>query len=269
MNLVKEYLEDGKKEGNISSKTVEMYRVDLEDFKKFIGKIAFEDVSENEIIRYIEFLKSKYQEKSIVRKYTSLRSFYKYLLRKKIIDDYPMDKIVLGKCSNKPQEILEWTEINGIYENCDKGPKGKRDRVIISLLRETGIMITEILEIKISDLEKNRYEYFTLVKGGDLYLVELSKELEKEIKEYIEEYRKILMGEEDSDYLFYGISRQNFRARFMKAAKKAGIEREVSPNMIKNTISKRKEFEIDSLGNSLSLMERIKEQYMKIGIGDD
>ncbi|SJZ48712.1 integrase/recombinase XerD [Cetobacterium ceti] len=269
MNLLKEFLEWSRKEGNISLSTMEMYKSDIRDFRKFIGKIPFEDITEKEIVRYIEFLKGKYQERSINRKFTSLKQFYKYLLRKKIIDIYPLENIVIGKVDNKPGEMLEWGEIKAIYEACEKSPKGKRDQLIIKILCETGVLIVDILGMKLSDVREKEFKYFTILKNGKLTLVQLEERTSKELKDYVEIDRKSLIGDMDSDYIFYGLSRQNFRSRFIKAGEKAGIEREISPNMVRNTITQDKERSKDKSGEGLTLLEKIKKQYISIGIGDD
>lgn len=268
MDLLKEFLDNGRESGALSSATVEMYKVDIEDFKKFIEDIDFVDVKEEDILRYIEFLKKRYQDNSIFRKYSSIRNFYKYLLKNHIIDDLPMENISIAKSHEKVQEYLEWGEIKSISDFCENNAKGKRDRLIIKIIGETGVQISEVLDIKISDLNRNDFQYFSIIKNGGIFLVELSEEISEEIKRFIEDNRKELL-DGPSDYLFYGLSRQNFRARFMSAAKKAGIQREISPNMIRNTFQKEKERYEDPDGDGMKLLERIKQEYMRIGIGDD
>lgn len=270
MNFFNEFLEKSKASGIISSATEEMYRVDLEDFKNFLNGKEEENVQENDILEYIKFLRTKYQENSVFRKYSSVKGFYKYLLKKNIIDVLPMERITLVRSGEKIPEVLEFGEIKAISDACEKNSKGRRDKLIIKILTDIGVQIAEVLEMKISDLEKYNYEYFSIIKNGKMVLMELSEELSGEINKFIEEDRENLISG-SSDYIFYGLSRQNFRARFLVAGKKAGIEREISPNMLRNTsIKEREKYEyLDENGDALTLLNRIKEEYIRIGIGDD
>ncbi|WP_297598101.1 phage integrase N-terminal SAM-like domain-containing protein [uncultured Cetobacterium sp.] len=263
MDLLKEFLEYKLKSSDIKKETLEMYQGDIKDFQNFIQKNLLE-VSQEEILHYVEFLKSRYQPNSVSRKISTLKGLYRYLLKKRIIDFIPTDGIVVEKFTERQLEILEVWEINNILTVCEKNPKGERDKLLIKLLMETNFSINDVLKMRLLDLELSSYDYVLSDDGnGRIYI---SEDLKVELKNFIENDRiKIL--ENSSDLLFYGLSRQAFRARFIGLGVKAGIERSISPNMLRNTLKSVVKLENEKDG--VNSVIGIKEKYFQIGIGDD
>ncbi|WP_308008676.1 site-specific integrase [uncultured Fusobacterium sp.] len=261
MDFVKEFLETSKENGKITDTTHEMYQRDLKDFKEFLGEKNWIDVDNDDILRYIEELKNKYSDRSIYRKVSSLKSFYRYLLQKRIIDFMPMKEIELPKLQKAPVRVLELQELNRILEQCGDSFEGKRDSLVIRLLCETGLKINNILEIEKDMLETYEYKNITAAKGKRLYSEPISEKLGSDLKKYIE-----MLKNPEEKRVFGQLSRQGFRARFISYGKKAGIKQEISPNMIKKISIEIK----GKYGNDdISFIEKIREAYMKIGIGDD
>ena len=253
MDFVKEFLETSKENGKITDTTHEMYQRDLKDFKEFIRGKEWIDVDNDDILKYIEELKKKYSDRSIYRKVSSLKSFYRYLLQKRIIDFMPMKEIELPKLQKAPLKILELQELNRVLEQCGDSFEGKRDSLVIRLLCETGL--------KINDIKTYEYKNITTTKGKRVYSEPISEKLGSDLKNYIE-----MLKNPEEKRVFGQLSRQGFRARFISYGKKAGIKQEISPNMIKRISIEIK----DKHGNDdISFIEKIREAYMKIGIGDD
>lgn len=263
MDLLKEFLEYKLESSDIKKETLEMYQGDIKDFQIFINKNLL-DVSQDDMLHYMEFLKSRYQPNSISRKISTLKGLYRYLLKKRMIDFIPTDGIVVEKFTERQMETLELWEIHNILNVSEKKPKGERDKLLIKLLMETNFSINDILKIRLSDLELSSYSYILSDAGDEK--VFLSEELKAELKNYIEQDRMKIL-ENNSDLLFYGLSRQSFRARFMALGIKAGIERAISPNMLRNTLKSVVKLENEKDGANSIL--GIKEKYFQIGIGDD
>jgi integrase/recombinase XerD len=160
--------------------------------------------------------------------------FYKYLLSKKKIDELITENIKNNKQQSQIPEILSEEEIYYIIENCDNDEKGKRDLVIIKILYETGMLISDLLKLTINDL--NKYKYISYGSSKKSHVVTLGKELSEILKNYIdtiwfENYKN------SDELLFPDLSRQNFAARLKKYAAKAGIARSIYPNMFRNTLA--------------------------------
>ena len=261
MDFVKEFLNTSKENGKIVETTHEMYERDLKEFKEFLGEKKWLDVDNEDILKYIEELKKKYSDRSIYRKVSSLKSFYRYLLQKRIIDFMPMNDIELPKLQKAPLRVLEYHELNSVLEQCDDSYEGKRDSLVIRLLCETGLKINDILEIEKETLETYEYKNITAKKGKKVYSEIISEKLGLDLKNYIE-----TMVDKDDKRIFGQLSRQGFRARFIAYGKKTGIKREISPSMIKKMNEDTRD---KNEGNSMPFAEKIREAYMKIGIGDD
>ena len=263
MELLENFIKYKADSKSLKKETLDLYHGDIKDFESFIEK-DFLDIRKEDILKYIEFLKKNYQPNSILRKVSTIKTFYKYLLEKRLINDNPSDGIVIEKAPEKELETLEIWEINNILDACGKDYKGARDRLLIKLLVETNLSINDILKIKISDLELVSYKIIYNDEKGEK--IGISDELSKELENYIKEVRSHLVGG-NSNLVFYGFSRQSFRARFISLGKKCGIEREITPNMLRNTLKTMVKCS-DEINEEQFFLD-LKEKYFKIGIGDD
>ncbi|WP_448820716.1 tyrosine-type recombinase/integrase [Cetobacterium sp.] len=263
MELLENFIKYKADSKSLKKETLDLYHGDIKDFESFIEK-DFLDIRKEDILKYIEFLKKNYQPNSILRKVSTIKTFYKYLLEKRLINDNPSDGIVIEKAPEKELETLEIWEINNILDTCGKDYKGVRDRLLIKLLVETNLSINDILKIKISDLELVSYKIIYNDEKGEK--IGISDELSKELENYIKEVRTHLVGG-NSNLVFYGFSRQSFRARFISLGKKCGIEREITPNMLRNTLKTMVKCS-DEINEEQFFLD-LKEKYFKIGIGDD
>ena len=115
-----------------------------------------------------------------------------------------------------------------------------------------------------SDLELVSYKIIFNDEKGER--VGISDELSKELENYIKDTRIYLAGN-SSNLVFYGFSRQSFRARFISLGKKGGIEREITPNMLRNTLKTMVKCNDET--NEEQFFLDLKDKYFKIGIGDD
>ena len=145
MDFINEFLKNSKENGKINSSTLEIYRKDIEDFDGFIVGKDLLDVETQDIINYIEELRKKYSDMSIYRKLSSIKSFYKYLLKSKIIDETPVKDIELPNRVKKVTEPLERWELKRILDICNDSYEERRDSLVIKLLYETGFKIGDIL----------------------------------------------------------------------------------------------------------------------------
>lgn len=267
MDLLEKFLESSRKKETVSEASLNMYKRDISDFKKFLREKSYVEADKNDVADYIKYMETKYLENSIIRKVSSVKSFYKYLIKSGVLEQSPAEEIVMSRKFIKNTDKIELNELRDIINSCGNNEKGRRDKIIIKLLAETGMQITEILNLKISELENSDYHTFTVRTGNEYIIVELSEESREELKEYVKKDRNNIVKDSYDDKIFCDLSRQNFRARFMKYGVKAGIEREVLPSMIKNRCRYvREEVHREKAEDFTS---RIKEEYFRIGIGDD
>lgn len=263
MDFINEFLIDSKANGRINSSTLEIYRKDIEDFDGFIIGKDLIDVETQDLVNYIEELKKKYSDMSIYRKISSLKSFYRYLLKAKIIDVNPTKDIELPNRVKKVTEPLEKWELKRILDVCDETYEGKRDSLVIKLLYETGFKIGDILSLEKDELSKYEYKIINIRSASKILNQKISENLSKELKFFSE--RLLPNMYTNRNKLFQELTREGFRVRFIGYGKKAELERDISPNMIKKIVTEEKIRDEDGV----SLIDKIREQYMRIGIGDD
>lgn len=263
MDFINEFLIDSKANGRINSSTLEIYRKDIEDFDGFIIGKDLIDVETQDLVNYIEELKKKYSDMSIYRKMSSLKSFYRYLLKAKIIDVNPTKDIELPNRVKKVTEPLEKWELKRILDVCDETYEGKRDSLVIKLLYETGFKIGDILSLEKDELSRYEYKIINIRSASKILNQKVSESLSKELKFFSE--RLLPNMYTNRNKLFQELTREGFRVRFIGYGKKAELERDISPNMIKKIVTEEKIRDEDGV----SLIDKIREQYMRIGIGDD
>ncbi len=263
MDFINEFLKNAKANGKINSSTLEIYRKDIEDFDGFVLEKDLIEVETQDIVNYIEELRKRYSDMSIYRKISSIKSFYKYLLKAKIIDENPTVGIELSNRVKKATEPLEKWELKRILDVCNESYEEVRDSLVIRLLYETGLKIGDILSLEREELEKYDYKIVSFLSGNKIVSEKISEKLSDDLKEFVKEnFSKMYTNK---NKIFEGVTRENFRVRFISYGKRAELDRDISPNMIKKIVMEEKIKDEDGL----SFIDKIREEYMRIGIGDD
>ena len=262
IDFIEKFFNDARENQRFSDSTLDMYSRDINEFKEFLGEKDILEVNNEIILNYIESLKISYSDRSIYRKVSTLKTFYKYLLQNRIIESLPIQDIQLPKLQKFVPKELELYELNMILEKCGDSFEGIRDSLIIKLIYETGLQINDILNLTRDSLKRYEFKSIVVNRGKNIFSETIPQELGDRLKEFLEIVEKVFPEDEK---VFPELSRQSFRARFIAYGKKAGIDHEVSPNMIKKANSQYRESE----ESRETLLEKIKKVYLEIGIGDD
>jgi integrase/recombinase XerD len=280
-DLLREFLEFIKDKKNFSEGSIEAYRKDLEDFTVFLMGKDYVSVEELDVMAFIESIKKEYSENSIYRKLVSMRAFYKYLYKRGLVEKLPTEGLKPLKPRIQMPETLEWEEVKRVMDQCGSDIKGRRDFMVIELLIQTGLLISDVLEVKLTDLKSTGYKKIKYIKNNRLHFVEISEDLSERIKLFVGKYEKHII-KENSDFIFHGLTRQNFGARFKKYGEKAGMNQNIYPNMLRNTLAKqsmengmdetREKMHLEKLeGTGVYItrnLDKIRDLYMEIAIGD-
>ena len=233
---LKNFLEFLKFEKRSSQNTLNGYNRDLTQFFLFVKK-DFSEIGEKEISSYIDNLNKKLRKNSVLRKVSVLKTFYKFCYLNKLITKDPAGIIKNLKREYQPPETLTLEEIKQIVDNCPNTPAGMQNRLIIKLLIVTGAMISEILNLKIKDIE-NQYDKFikTLGKNSKYQIKLIDNSFEIEIKNYLEIYRPKLKNASESLKIFPDIRREKFWKNLKIIAQNAKIEKNVYPHIFRNSL---------------------------------
>ena len=233
---LKNFLEFLKFEKRSSQNTLNGYNRDLTQFFLFVKK-DFSEIGEKEISSYIDNLNKKLRKNSVLRKVSVLKTFYKFCYLNKLITKDPAGMIKNLKREYQPPETLTLEEIKQVVDNCSNTPAGMQNRLIIKLLIVTGAMISEILNLKIKDVE-NQHDKFikTLGKNSKYQIKLIDNSFEIEIKNYLEIYRPKLKNANESLKIFPDIRREKFWKNLKIIAQNAKIEKNVYPHIFRNSL---------------------------------
>lgn len=244
---IREYLYFAEFGENKSQNTILSLKKDLFQFSKYLLEIekteSAKEVSSVMIRGFILFLQENGNSKrTINRKLSSLRSFFKYLVRNNIVYQNPAEIVASPSFSVEKPDVLTIEEINGLREVISlKTANGIRDRLMLELLYSSGITTVELLSVGegVFDLDK-RELYVT--NGKNNRIVFFSERVRKYFKDYVEAKKKKYKEKYNPDILFVNgsgnrLSDRSLRRIIDRYAKKAGIEREISPYSFRHTFA--------------------------------
>lgn len=222
--------------GNAKS-TAENYERDLKMFFSKMNK-SLNDITSDDIYNYIEQLNETLKRNSILRKIASIRTFFKFCYMNKITINDPTVMIKNLKREHRLPDVLSLDEIKRIIDACNNTPDGKRDQLIIKLLVATGARISEILNLKIQDVENQDYEFIKVLGKGSKYrIIPIYDKLELEIKNYLTLTRPQIKGASNDYRLFPSITRENFWRRLKQITKKLEMKKNVYPHIFRHSVA--------------------------------
>ena len=168
-------------ERGLSDNTITSYQRDLRKYSHFLEKNeihAFGDVTKPDVLLYLQFLnEEKLATASIGRMITSLRKFHQYLKQEGLIENDPMVTIQLPKKQQKLPKVLSMDEIERLMAAPDvKTVLGLRDRAILELLYATGLRVSELIHITMSEIHLDIGFIQTIGKGDKERIVPLGEE---------------------------------------------------------------------------------------------
>jgi integrase/recombinase XerD len=242
IHMFLQYLTDKK----ASTNTVDAYRRDLKHFMAFVedAKITkIEKINKTTIMSYVLYLQKKEKSTStICRNLACIKSFYNYLFYEKLIEHNPARDIETFKITRERPRTLTQDEINRLMDEPDlKTNLGKRDRAMLELLYATGIQVTEIISIKITDVNLDTLFIACKTKGHER-VIPIGKESLKALKLYLPIRHEILKEKEDSGALFLNvkgknISRQGVFKLLREYGVQCGIESDITPKIIRHSFA--------------------------------
>lgn len=224
-----------------SSHTIRNYKKDLEDFEMYFKNENIIDINYKKIRTYIAHLSEKeYTAKSISRHLSTVRSFFKYLKSEKIIESNPMILVKNPKIAKKIPDHLHYYEIEKMLEQGTTA-LDIRNNLILEILYSTGVRVSELVNIKIKDINSD-LSIKILGKGNKERYVLFGKKLNEKIDGYLKYSRTELLKEKESDYLLINkngtkLSDRGVRLIIENIVKKTSINKHVSPHTIRHTFA--------------------------------
>ena len=210
-----------KTEKRLSSHTVKSYSSDLKQFSKYLSKecnikSGINQVTFQNIRSWIVFLlENNINPRSVNRKISVLKSYYKFLLQEGILSYNPMIKIISPKTSKRLPSFVDKDDIQNLLDKVkfENNYIGNRDRLIIEFFYVTGIRLSELINIKISDIDFNNNYIKVLGKRNKERLIPLSNNMTNKLKNYVNE-------NDISEYLFNNKGKKMYSKLVYRLVKK-------------------------------------------------
>jgi len=151
----------------------------------------------------VEMMEQKITSRSINRKITTLKSFYKFLIREGAIEENPMNKIIAPKMSKRLPVFVEKEKMDLLFDKVDfgEGFEAARNKLIVELFYMTGMRLSELVNLKLHDIDLPQQTIKVLGKRNKERIIPFSRSLEKQIASYLD-LRNEMKNIYDSDYLF-------------------------------------------------------------------
>lgn len=236
-------------EKSLSKNTVDGYCRDIKKLNNFFNgnddKKKIEDVNYQDFQNYLSYLNDlKINARSQSRVISSMRSFFKFLILEKIIKENPTELLENPKTGKKLPEFLTIEEIELLVNQIDRSKKeGERNLAIIEVLYGCGLRVTELIELKISEIYWEEGFVRIIGKGNKERLVPLGKIASKHLKIYLNEIR-VHQKVKDLfvDHVFINkngskISRVMIFKIVKKLTEKAGIQKNISPHSLRHSFA--------------------------------
>lgn len=247
---VKDFLTYLEIEKRTSKNTIEAYYRDItafEDFLRTRGITELEQAGETEVASYMLELKNSGKSRATAnRKLSSIRAYYKFLVKKGIIEENPAEAIKAPKIERKELEYLTIEEVEKLLAMPDNSIKGIRDRAMLEVLYATGIRVSEIIELKLRDV--NLRIGFITCNGehGRARIIPMGTMAKKAVEEYLLNSRNAFMRDGNPDdpespffvnYTGGSFSRQGFWKILKQYGREAGLEERITPHILRTTFA--------------------------------
>lgn len=225
----------------VSEHTLRNYRLDLVLFDQFLEGAQVATVTKRCVRRYLAHLyEKKASPRTVLRRLSSLRSFYRFLLREKIVLENPLEEIQSPKKEKRLPRSISYEEVEILFSQPDtKEYLGFRDRCMMELFYSSGLRLSELVALRKRDVDLKRMRMNLFGKGKKQRVVPITKTAGLWLKKYLEHLER---EEVDTQAIFLNRFGKKITARsvdrlFAKYLKQSGLSERVTPHAIRHTIA--------------------------------
>lgn len=249
MNEFKNYIDDFLDylliDKKYSQNTIVSYQRDLEKFYLFNQErnIQLRKISKETMRDYLKYLKScDMNDRSISRNISCIRTFYKFLLTERVVTNNPSEFIELPKLKKTLPQVLSLEEVETLLDIQVVDAYSARNKAMLELMYATGLRVSELISLKVTDVDLDEAILRTMGKGSKERVVPIGDYALKALDEYIYGYRMTLMKGKVCDALFLnnhgrGMTRQGFFKIIKKLAREKNIQTEFSPHTLRHSFA--------------------------------
>ena len=243
--LLDQFINHLRVERGLSDNTIQAYSLDLVKFLQYLNKkgISPIGITRYQLIRYIDSLQDTISRRSISRKLSSIKMFFRFLISDGKIEDNPARLLETMKLPLRLPEILSREEVDLLISMPDvKTDLGQRDKAMLELLYATGLRVSELTGLKLSNINIQAGFVRTVGKGSKERIIPIGTMAIDALKMYISDGRLRLLKKRNSSRLFVNnrgnpISRQGFWKILKNYGTIAGIHKKISPHKLRHSFA--------------------------------
>lgn len=244
MKDLEKYLDYLKYNKNYSDKTILNYELDLKDYFNFLKVecLDYKDVTYNDLMPLFKhFETNKLTNKSIRRHISSIKGFYKYLVNNEIVNSNPFIYVNLPKKEQKLPRYLTLSEMLSIFDKMEiKTNYDLRDRLILELMYATGVRVSEVINIKVYDIDFYNNSIKVLGKGSKERIVYYNEVVGDLLSKYMSIYDSL--NKKNLEYLFLNqkgdkLTTKGISYIINQVIKKISFNKHITPHMLRHTFA--------------------------------
>ena len=244
LELIDQFLDSLWVESGLSENTLSAYGSDLKIFSKWLKHKTLVEVEESDVALFLE---SRYKQgvggRSSARILSSLRRFYGYLQREGTIETDPVVLIESPHVGRVLPESLSEIDVDLLLDAPEiTDALGFRDKVMLEILYATGLRVSELIGLKFGQVSFRQGFVRVIGKGNKERLVPVGEQAMEWLEQYMKEAREVILAGRQCDDLFVtkrgsGMTRQAFWHIIKRYAKKAGINKHLSPHTLRHAFA--------------------------------
>lgn len=246
-NLIDKYIDSLWLEKGLSQNTLDSYQRDLKALTKWLDESnrSLQSVRREDLLKYLaDRMGSGIKARSTARALSCLRSFYRYLLREKVIKVDPTLRIDNPKLGRPLPDSLTELDVERLLAAPDlTTPIGIRDRAMLEVLYACGLRVTELVSLRLTDMNLRQGVLRVMGKGSKERLVPLGEEAISWLQQFIQDSRDELLKKNLSEDVVFPsnqgkmMTRQTFWHRIKIHAQDAGIKKKLSPHTLRHAFA--------------------------------
>lgn len=244
--LATQFLDNVWLEKGLSENTLQAYRSDLQQLQTWLVKnnLNFIQVSRATVSEYLAYLIEQGQSpRSAARLLSTIRSFYRYLLRENLLEEDPTALIDSPKLGRKIPDSLSEQDVEKLLDAPDtQTDLGIRDRTMLEILYASGLRVSELISLELSQINRNQGVIRVMGKGNKERLVPLGEQALDWLEIYLRDARPNLLNTQLANAVFItnrkrGMTRQAFWYLIKRYAIQAGINTKLSPHTLRHAFA--------------------------------
>lgn len=245
---IAEFLHYIKVERGLAHNTIQSYERDLNQYEQYIVHVEnvrnINEIKRQTIVQFIYHLKERGRaETTVARMIASIRAFHQFALREKLAETDPSVHLDIPKASKRLPKVLALSEVEALLESpVGNDPFSIRNRALLETLYATGMRVSELLQLTLTDTHLTMGFVRCIGKGNKERIIPLGEAAKKAVESYLEHGRSVLLKNNRHDYLFVNhhgkpLSRQGFWKILKQLAKQANIEKELTPHTLRHSFA--------------------------------